>query len=50
MGGETDKSMIDTVEIYNPITNTWTIEKLSRTGVQIYGGVVIDRPPHFKTN
>ncbi|XP_016656253.1 ring canal kelch homolog isoform X2 [Acyrthosiphon pisum] len=50
MGGETDKSIIDTVEIYNPITNTWTMEKLSRSGVQIYGGVVIDRPPHFKIN
>ncbi|XP_060870645.1 kelch-like protein 2 isoform X2 [Metopolophium dirhodum] len=46
MGGESVVgSIIDTVEIYNPNTNTWTLERLSRNKVQIYGGVVVDRPP-----
>ncbi|CAI6371046.1 unnamed protein product [Macrosiphum euphorbiae] len=44
-GGE--KPSVDTFEIYNPNTNTWTLEKLSRNGVQIYGGVVVDRPHHY---
>eukprot|EP00102_Acyrthosiphon_pisum_P025126 XP_016662336.1 PREDICTED: ring canal kelch homolog isoform X3 [Acyrthosiphon pisum] len=47
MGGESDDSMYsDTVEIYNPKTNNWTMEKFSRSGVYIYGGVVVDRPPN----
>jgi len=51
MGGESDEHNInDTVEIYNPKTNTWTMERLSRNGVQIYGGVVVDRPPNVLTN
>ncbi|XP_016660955.1 ring canal kelch homolog isoform X1 [Acyrthosiphon pisum] len=45
-GGEKE-SIVDTVEIYNPKTNTWTLERLSRNGVQIYGGVVVDRPHHY---
>ncbi|XP_008189703.2 kelch-like protein 2 [Acyrthosiphon pisum] len=48
MGGETDDSIYsDTVEIYNPKINTWTMERFSRSGVDIYGGVVVDRPPNF---
>jgi len=47
MGGETDKFIVDNVEIYNPITNTWTVETSSRSGLLIYGGVVVDRPPHY---
>jgi len=47
VGGETEKSIVDSVEIYNKITDTWTMEILSRNGIQIYGGVVVDRPPHF---
>eukprot|EP00102_Acyrthosiphon_pisum_P019776 XP_016656986.1 PREDICTED: kelch-like protein 2 isoform X1 [Acyrthosiphon pisum] len=47
MGGESDDSIYsDTVEIYNPKTNTWTMERFSRSGVYIYGGVVVDRPPN----
>eukprot|EP00102_Acyrthosiphon_pisum_P025033 XP_016662243.1 PREDICTED: ring canal kelch homolog [Acyrthosiphon pisum] len=46
-GGEKESSINDTVEIYNPNTNTWTLEKLLRNEVQIYGGVVVDRPLHF---
>ncbi|CAI6373712.1 unnamed protein product [Macrosiphum euphorbiae] len=47
MGGESDESINDTVEIYNPNTNTWTLERLSRNEVKIYGGVVVDRPHHY---
>eukprot|EP00102_Acyrthosiphon_pisum_P015469 XP_008186033.2 PREDICTED: kelch-like protein 2 [Acyrthosiphon pisum] len=48
MGGISDGSTFsDTVEIYNPKTNTWTMERFSRSGVHIYGGVVVDRPPNF---
>eukprot|EP00102_Acyrthosiphon_pisum_P018398 XP_008190141.1 PREDICTED: uncharacterized protein LOC100572585 [Acyrthosiphon pisum] len=47
MGGKYDQSIFsDTVEIYNPKTNTWTMERFSRSGVYIYGGVVVDRPPN----
>ncbi|XP_003244533.1 kelch-like protein 3 [Acyrthosiphon pisum] len=46
-GGETESSFVDTLETYNPNTNTWTLERLSRNEVQIYGGVVVNRPPHF---
>ncbi|XP_060870648.1 kelch-like protein 2 [Metopolophium dirhodum] len=48
MGGESaDESINDTVEIYNPKTNTWTMERFSRSGCHIFGGLVVDRPPHF---
>jgi len=48
MDGECHESINkDTVEIYNPNTNIWTMERLSRTGVPIFGGVVVDRPPNF---
>ncbi|XP_016656991.1 kelch-like protein 2 [Acyrthosiphon pisum] len=44
MGGISDDSIYsDTVEIYNPKTNTWTMESFSRSGVYIYGGVVVDK-------
>ncbi|XP_016658414.1 kelch-like protein 3 [Acyrthosiphon pisum] len=46
-GGELKgSSIVDTVEVYNPKTNIWTMERLSRNGVKIYGGVVVDRPPN----
>ncbi|XP_060870638.1 ring canal kelch homolog isoform X2 [Metopolophium dirhodum] len=47
IGGEIESSIVDTVEIYNPNTNTWTTMRLSRNEVQIYGGVVVDRPLQF---
>ncbi|XP_060870643.1 ring canal kelch homolog [Metopolophium dirhodum] len=47
IGGEIDASDVDTVEIYDPITKTWTMETLSRHGVRIYGGVVVSRPHHY---
>lgn len=47
VGGETEISIADTVEIYNPKTNTWSMETLSRSGGKIYGGVVVDRLPNY---
>eukprot|EP00102_Acyrthosiphon_pisum_P014442 XP_008184496.1 PREDICTED: kelch-like protein 3 [Acyrthosiphon pisum] len=49
IGGETEKSIVSTIEIYDPITNTWTMETLSfsRYGGQIYGGVVVNKPPNY---
>ncbi|XP_029342509.1 kelch-like protein 3 isoform X2 [Acyrthosiphon pisum] len=49
MGGEKEHSIVGTVEIYDPKTNTWTMERLSSNGhgVQIYGGVVVDRPYYY---
>jgi len=46
MGGYRGKNQTCSanVEIYNPDTNTWTIETLPRSGECIYGGVVVDRP------
>ncbi|XP_008189737.2 kelch-like protein 3 [Acyrthosiphon pisum] len=48
MGGEMEEPVVyNTVEIYNPNSNTWTTEILSRNGERTYSGVVIDRPHHF---
>ncbi|XP_060877606.1 kelch-like protein 3 isoform X2 [Metopolophium dirhodum] len=49
MSGDTDSYMVDTVEIYDPNTNTWSKGETFSTD-QLYGGVVVHRPPHFKTN
>jgi len=45
-GGERE-SILRTVEIYDPHTNTWTMEKLSGSGRTFYGAVVVDRPPRY---
>jgi len=37
------KFIVDNVEMYNPNTNTWTV-MTSGSGLDIYGGVVVDRP------
>ena len=50
MGGDVTGSISDTVDIYNPKTNSWTMEKLSKNEVRIYGGVVVDRPLNFTSN
>ncbi|XP_060870649.1 kelch-like protein 2 [Metopolophium dirhodum] len=48
IGGESAfGSMNDNIEIYNPKTNTWTMERYSRSGCHIFGGLVVDRPPNF---
>jgi len=47
MGGEVSNDVKNTVEIYNPNTNIWTMESLSRNKIRIYGGVVVNRPLNF---
>jgi len=49
IGGETKKSIVNTVEMYDPTTNTWTMETLSfsRHGLRIYGGVVVNKPLNY---
>jgi len=44
-GGERE-SILHTVEMYDPRSNTWTMETLSENGGKLYGAVVVDRPPH----
>ncbi|XP_029342498.1 kelch-like protein 3 isoform X4 [Acyrthosiphon pisum] len=48
MGGTTssDNTLADSVEMYNPNTNTWNVMS-SGSGILIYGGVVVDRPQHL---
>ncbi|XP_060870527.1 ring canal kelch protein-like [Metopolophium dirhodum] len=43
MGGEFN----GTVEIYNPITKTWTMDRL-QSKHEFFGGVVVNRPSHHK--
>lgn len=50
MGGKRGSTCLYSVEIYNPKTNTWSLETLSKCFDQIVGGVVVDKPPHFRNN
>jgi len=54
MGGtDKDETYLDSLEIYNPKTNTWKLmeSSLNYVGlIQINAGVVIDGPSHFITN
>ncbi|XP_029344706.1 ring canal kelch homolog isoform X1 [Acyrthosiphon pisum] len=54
MGGtDEDSTNLDSLEIYNPKTNTWKLVESSLNDVgliEIIAGVVIDGPPHFKTH
>jgi len=50
IGGNDGSTDLDSVEIYNPITNTWTMITASMNVARANAGVVaIDRPQHFKT-
>ncbi|XP_050053371.1 ring canal kelch homolog [Aphis gossypii] len=49
IGGCFDKNVVNSIEIYNPKTNTWSLKALSKNVGYIYGGVVVNRPSHFKT-
>uniref|UniRef100_A0A2S2NAH7 Ring canal kelch n=1 Tax=Schizaphis graminum TaxID=13262 RepID=A0A2S2NAH7_SCHGA len=56
-GGSTNISRYDnsdTVEIYNPKTNSWAMKTISITNMNImnyiYEAVVVNRPPHLQTN
>ncbi|KAL5238879.1 hypothetical protein ACI65C_006289 [Semiaphis heraclei] len=54
MGGRNlDSTHIDSVEIYNPNTNTWKLMESSINFIgltKIKAGVVINGPPYFRTN
>jgi len=54
MGGvKSPTNVCQSVEIYNPNIDTWVIMELYKPVIgcnMIYAGVVIDRPPHFKTH
>jgi len=50
IGGCDDKEVVlNSIEIYNPKTNTWSLKTLSKDVGWVYSGVVVNRPPHFKT-
>lgn len=48
IGGKRGTTCLHSVEIYNPNTNTWNIEALSKNFDQIIGGVEVDRLPQFR--
>ncbi|XP_050060400.1 kelch-like protein 2 [Aphis gossypii] len=50
LGGSHEFSYLDSLEIYNPKTNTWSIETLSKGVGEIFDGIVIDRPTPFNPN
>jgi len=50
LGGSHEFSYLDSLEIYNPKTSTWSIETLSRDVGEIFDGIVIDRPTPFNPN
>jgi len=49
MGGlDNDDDHLDSVEMYNPSTDTWKLmESTINYTVKINAAVVVDRPPHF---
>ncbi|KAF0757868.1 kelch-like protein 2, partial [Aphis craccivora] len=48
--GERNKiSVLNSIDIYNPKTNTWSLKTLSKDDGHIFGGVVVNKSPHFKT-
>lgn len=50
IGGDDRTSTFDSVEFYNPNSNTWTMVTTSSNNAQTAAGVVtIDRPHNFKT-
>jgi len=50
MGGSNEQYLnLDSVEIYNPNTNTWSLETLPENVNRIVCGLVVDKSPHFIT-
>jgi len=49
MGGFDGSTRLDSMEIYDPNTNTWTMEPFPTSGDEIYGAVVIDMPSHLRS-
>jgi len=50
IGGSHEFIHLDSLEIYNPKCNTWSKEILSKDAGDIFDGIVIDKPPLFRTN
>ncbi|XP_060872936.1 ring canal kelch homolog [Metopolophium dirhodum] len=50
MGGFNGSTRLDSIEIYDPKTNTWTLDTLSTSVEVIYGAVVVDGSPHLRTD
>ncbi|KAE9545636.1 hypothetical protein AGLY_001179 [Aphis glycines] len=50
IGGLNNEGVVlNSIEIYNRKTNTWSLKILSKHVGRVYSGVVVNRPPHFKT-
>eukprot|EP00102_Acyrthosiphon_pisum_P022702 XP_016659912.1 PREDICTED: ring canal kelch homolog [Acyrthosiphon pisum] len=49
MGGSDGSSQLGSLEIYDPNTNTWTMEPLPTSGDEIHGAVIIDMPSHLRS-
>ncbi|KAF0696780.1 ring canal kelch, partial [Aphis craccivora] len=49
IGGFNNEDILNSIDIYNPKTNTWSLKTLSKYVGHVYSGVVVNRPPHFKT-
>jgi len=50
IGGSDEHDSLDSVEVYNPVSNTWNILEASMNAARTRAGVVaINRPPYFKT-
>lgn len=50
IGGSHEFTHLDSLEIYNPKSNTWSKATLSKGAGNIFDGIVIDKPPLFRTN
>ncbi|KAF0764307.1 kelch-like protein 20 isoform X1, partial [Aphis craccivora] len=48
IGGHNNGGYLNSIEIYNPKTNTWSLKTLSKDVGRICSGVVVNRPPRFK--
>ncbi|XP_060880188.1 ring canal kelch homolog isoform X2 [Metopolophium dirhodum] len=50
MGGFSGVKFLDSVEIYDPKTNTWTIEPFPTNEEMINGAVVVNMPSHLRAD
>jgi len=49
-GGHDGSTHLDSVKIYRPNTNTWTLKTLSTSVEVIRGAMVVDMPLHLRTD
>jgi len=48
VGGDIITSIMNSVEFYNPITNSWTMVTAAMNVARTFAGAVtIDKPPYF---